>query len=67
MRITLTARVDLGTGWDQHNVSKDIQIELEHLDDAPLFPWAQICAGLVEATIKARLETDDSDPEDNET
>jgi len=65
VRITLTARVDLSGGWDQNSVSKEIRIETEHTDNDPGLPWAQICAGLVEATIQERLHSTE-DPEENE-
>ena len=54
MRITLSARVDLENMWDQDSVTKEIRIETERADDSDL-PWAQICAGLVEAAIQERL------------
>ena len=54
MKITINVTAALGGGWDQDRVYKEISIETERGDDSDL-PWAQICAGLVEATIKERL------------
>ena len=53
MRITITARVDFGPGWDENSQSEEISIDLEHDDYLPL-PWAAICERLIEHTIRAR-------------
>ena len=56
MRITITARVEFTKGWgyyDDDSQSKEIQVELEHDDYIPL-PWEEICARLIEHTIRAR-------------
>jgi len=53
MRITITARVEFGPGWDADSQSKEIAVDLEHNDYVPL-PWAEICERLIEHTIRAR-------------
>ena len=63
MRITLTARVDLKNMWDKDSVTKEIKIETERDNDSDL-PWAQICAGLVEATIQERLHPTEDEAEE---
>ena len=63
MKITINVTVGLGGGWDQDRVYKEIAIETERRDDSDL-PWAQICAGLVEATIQERLHPTEDQEED---
>ena len=64
MKISIDVRVNFGGLWDPDAVSKEVKIETEHTDD-PKLPWAQICAGLVEAAIIERLETAWTEEQEN--